>query len=268
MNLTIKTLHAITCCCILSLATACNGMFDDVYDDSKDESQPVDSQIYINASSWQNWYYISFDSLEQYRKAGDTEALRYHQTHFTAYPIPMTTTGERTATHPAEGTVGMYTYWYDVFGQGLSVNEFRAFTPTAAQAEPDHWDLAIHYNDVRTNGGAVLETNYTSIDDLPPSSADFSGTEFTPDEWSENIVWADQTEQLNKILGCQGIRINKVLSSWLKVEMKSLPPEFTLNNHVFIVRLANGRYAAVQLQNYLSSNGERCWLTINYRYPY
>lgn len=268
MKLTIKKLHAITCCCIISLATACNGMFDDVYDDSNDNNQLASSQIYINASSWQNWYYISFDSLEQYRKAGDTEALRYHQTHFTAYPIPMTATGERTTKHPAEGTVGMYTYWYDVFGQGLSVNEFRAFTPTAAQAEPDHWDLAIHYNDARTNGGAVLETNYTSIDDLPPSSADFSGTEFTPDEWSENIVWADQTEQLNKILGCQGIRINKVLSSWLKVEMKSLPPEFTHNNHVFIVRLANGRYAAVQLQNYLSSNGERCWLTINYRYPY
>lgn len=64
-------------------------------------------------------------------------------------------------------------------------------------------DLAIHYADARTNGGAVLKTSYTSIDDLPASSADFAGTEFTPDEWSEKDVWADQTEQLNKLLGCQ-----------------------------------------------------------------
>lgn len=268
MQLTKNKLHAIAGCSILLFATACNGMFDGVYDDPQTEPVNVESQIYMNASSWQNWYYISFDSLEQYRESGDTEALRYHQTHFTAYPIPMTATGERTTDHPAEGTTGMYTYWFDVFGQGLSVNEFRAFTPTAEQPAPEHWDLAIHYKDARTNGGAVLETNYTSLNDLPASSADFSGTTFTPDEWSENVVWADQTEQLNKILGCQGIRINKVLSSWLSVEMKSIPPTFTHNNHVFIIRLANGRHAAVQLANYLSANGERCWMTINYKYPY
>lgn len=260
--------HAIAGCCVIFLATACNGMFDDVYDDPQTDPATVESQIYINASSWQDWYYISFDSLEQYRASGDADALRYHQTHFTPYPIPMTATGGRTTEHPADGTTGIYTYWYDVFGQGLSVNEFRAFTPTAEQPEPEHWDLALHYDDARTNGGAVLETNYTSLDDLPPSSADFSGTEFTPDEWTENVVWADQSEQLSKILGCQGIRINTVLSSWLQVEMKSLPPAFTHNNHVFIIRLASGRHAAVQLENYLSPSGERCWLTINYKYPY
>ncbi len=260
--------HAIAGCCVILLATACNGMFDGVYDDPQDEPATTDSQIYIDASSWQNWYYVSFDSLEQLRVSGDMTGLRRAQTHFTAYPIPMAATGERTATHPAQGSTGIYTYWFDVFGQGLSVNEFRAFTPTAAQPEPEHWDIAIHYDDVRTNGGAALETNYTSMDDLPPSSADFSGTVFTPDEWTENIVWADQAEQLNKILGCQGIYINKVLSSWLEVEMKSLPPEYTHNNHVFIVRLANGSHVALQLQNYLSASGERCWLTINYKYPY
>lgn len=260
-------LHLVAGCCVLVIATACNGMFGGVYDDPQ-EVTATGSQLYIDASSWQNWYYVSFDSLEMLRESGDAEALRRAQTHFTAWPIPMAATGSRTEAHPATGTTGIYTYWYDVFGQGLSVNEFRAFTPTAAQPEPEHWDIAVHYNDVRTNGGAVLETNYTSMDDLPASSADFSGTEFTPDEWTENVVWADQTEQLNKILGCQGIYINKVLSSWLKVEMRSLPPEFTHNSHVFIIRLASGRYAAVQLQNYMNADGDKCWLTINYKYPY
>ena len=251
------------------IAVSCNGLFSSVYDDADDnKTETTESQIIMDASSWQNWYYISFDSLEALREQGDMAKLKYAQTHFTPYPIPVTPTGDKTASHPAQGTTGLYTYWYDIFGQGLSKNEFRAFAPTATQAEPDHWDLAIQYTEARTNGGAVLKTSYTSIDDLPASSADFSGTEFTPDEWSESDVWADQTEQLNKILGCQGININKVLSSWLQVEMKSLPPLFTLDSHVFLIRLKSGRYAAVQLKNYMDANGDKGILTINYKYPY
>lgn len=251
------------------IAVSCNGLFSSVYDDADDnKTETTESQIIMDASSWQNWYYISFDSLEALREQGDMAKLKYAQTHFTPYPIPLTPTGEKTTSHPAQGTTGLYTYWYDIFGEGLSKNEFRAFAPTATQAEPDHWDLAIHYADARTNGGAVLKTSYTSIDDLPASSADFSGTVFAPDEWSESDVWADQTEQLNKILGCQGININKVLSSWLQVEMKSLPPLFTLDSHVFLIRLKSGRYAAVQLKNYMDANGDKGILTINYKYPY
>ena len=256
--------------CFFLIAVSCNGLFSSVYDDADDngKTDATESQISMDASSWQNWYYISFDSLEALREQGDMAKLKYAQSHFTPYPIPMTPTGEKTASHPTQGTTGLYTYWYDIFGQGLSKNEFKAFTPTAPQAEPDHWDLAIHYADARTNGGAVLKTSYTSIDDLPTSSADFAGTEFTPDEWSESDVWADQTEQLNKLLGCQGIKINKVLSSWLQVEMKSLPPLFTLDSHVFLIKLKTGRYAAVQLQNYMNANGDKGFLTINYKYPY
>ncbi|HCC87813.1 MAG TPA: hypothetical protein DEQ17_06325 [Prevotella sp.] len=252
------------------VAASCNGLLSSVYDDADDsgKTEVAESQISMDASSWQNWYYISFDSLETLREQGDMERLKYAQSHFAPYPIPMAPTGDKTTSHPAQGTTGLYTYWYDIFGQGLSKNEFRAFTPTASQQEPEQWDIAIHYADARTNGGAVLKTSYTNIDDLPASSADFSGAEFTPDEWSESDVWADQTEQLNKLLGCQGIKINKVLSSWLQVEMKSLPPLFTLDSHVFLVKLKSGRYAAVQLRNYMDANGDKGHLTINYKYPY
>jgi len=46
------------------------------------------------------------------------------------------------------------------------------------------------------------------------------------------------------------------------------PPNFKLNNHVFIVRFNDGTYAAVQLENYQSPAGVKCNLTINYKYPY
>jgi hypothetical protein len=256
--------------CLLMLMASCEGLFSSVYDEADSSTQTSDSQLYIDASSKTAWYYISFDSLEMLRQQGDAAKLQYAQTHFTPYPVPMTATGDtiKSPNKPDTCGTGIYTYWYDIFGKGLSVNKFSSFIPTASQPEPENWDIGIHYVNARTNGGSVLETSYTSIDDLPASSADFSGLTFTPDEWTENVVWADWDLVLTKYMGCQGIKINKVLSSWIDVELVTPPPVFTLNNHVFIVRLKNGKYAAVQLQNYMSSNGTKGCLTINYKYPY
>lgn len=255
--------------CLLFMAS-CEGLFSSVYDEADSNTQVSSSQLYIDASSKTAWYYISFDSLEMLQQQGDEEKLKYAQTHFTPYPVPMTATGNtiKSPNKPDTCATGIYTYWYDIFGKGLSVNKFSSFIPTDPQPEPQNWDIAIHYVNARTNGGAVLKTNYTSFDDLPASSADFSGLTFTPDEWQENIVWADWNQVLNKYMGCQGIKINKVLSSWIDVELVTPPPVFTLHSNVYIIRLKNGRYAAVQLQNYMNQYGVKGVLTINYKYPY
>ena len=142
-------------------------------------------------------------------------------------------------------------YWFDVFGEGIKKNTFSYYTPTEGQEEPKEWTLAVHRNNVRTNGGAVLETSYTSMDELPESSEAFRNMNFQEDEWSENLVWDSQ-----------------VLSSWLSMKIPPMPPAFSMNNHVFILRLKDGTYAALQLENYLSQEGKKCFLTINYKYPY
>ena len=86
---------------------------------------------------------------------------------------PMTATGEKDeseAGHEAatQGRkAGQYMYWFDVFGEGIKKNTFSYYTPTEGQGEPEEWTLAVHRNNVRTNGGAVLETSYTSMDELP-----------------------------------------------------------------------------------------------------
>ena len=134
--------------------------------------------------------------------------------------------------------------------------------------EPAHWSIAVHRNNVRTNNAAVIETSYTSIDQLPEQSADFSGSDMKADEWDDADVWVDQTQMIQGIVGCQGIKINKVLSSWLTISLPPIPPAFTSNSHVFLIRFSNGKYAAVQLENYMNAAGTKCWLTINYRYPY
>ena len=89
-----------------------------------------------------------------------------------------------------------------------------------------------------------------------------------PDEWTQNEVWVDQSKMLQSLIGCQGIKINRVLSSWLRLDIPPMPPAFSIDTHVFLIRFANAKVAAVQLQNYMSADGTKCWLTINYKYPY
>lgn len=251
---------------ILLMTAACDGVLDGIYDDDTTGQVTTNgNQLVIDASSWTDWYYVSFDSLQQYVEKGDEEGLRYAQTHFTSYAIPLDSTG--TVINPNQNT-GIYTYWFDVFGKGMDNNALRWFRTTGKQPEPKEWDLAFHRQNVRTNGATVLETNYTSLDQLPENSSSFTGVDFTPDTWSEKDVWADETKMLLSLIGCQGITINKPLSSMLQVNIPPMPPTYGINNHVFLIKLKNGNMAAIQLVNYMNSAGQSCHLTLNYKYPY
>ena len=146
------------------MLTSCNGIFDDIYDQPK-EIVPAKGQLLIDATSWTDWYYVDLNLLQRLTEAEDEEALMKAQTEFAAYPIPMTATGEKDeseAGHEAatQGRkAGQYMYWFDVFGEGIKKNTFSYYTPTEGQEEPEEWTLAVHRNNVRTNGGAVLETS-------------------------------------------------------------------------------------------------------------
>lgn len=246
--------------CALSL-TACNGILSDIYDEPQNEVIAAKGQIVVDATSWADWYYIDLKQLHNLTETGDETALQKAQTEHEAWPIPMTLSGE------SDGRSGQYLYWFDVLGAGIDHNEKRGFTPCDAQPEPEEWSFAIHRNNVRTNGGAVLKTQYTSMNELPESSDAFKNMTFTADEWSENVVWDSQEQMLIGLVPSQGINVNEVLSSWLTFKF-NIPPDYIPDSHVFILRLADGTCAALQLVNYLSPTGKKCWLTINYRYPY
>lgn len=255
-------LYILTLCFLNMMATSCEGILSGIYDEPDDSNvTTVRGQLYVNATSWRDWYYIDFDSLQALAAADDSVGLQRAQTTFTAYPIP---------TEETEGSdsAGIYTYWFDVWNRGLAVNELREYKHTARQPEPEHWSIAVHRQEARTNGGAVLKTQYASMSELPETSEPFHNMDFTADEWSENDVWVDQSRMLTSLIGCQGIKINRVLSSWLTVNIPPIPPTYSTDSHVYIIRFSNGKYAAVQLENYLNSEGVKCWLTINYKYPY
>ena len=247
--------------CCLSLAVSCDGVFGGIYDEDKDSSTEVKAgQLYINATSWNDWYYIDLDSLEELIDKGDAAALQQAQTNFTPWPIPQTEDKEA-----MRDSSGMYTYWFDIFGKGMSNYERRGYKPTAPQPEPEHWTFAVHRDNVRTNGGSAYETEYTSMDEVPEEAEAFADKTFTPDTWSERDVWVDRAEMLNCIMGNQGIRINQVLSSWLAFNIPPIPPTYALNSHVMILRTKDGEYFALQLQDYMNSQGTTCWLRINYK---
>lgn len=232
---------------VLTALTACRDVLGGLYDDEADAARG--SELQVDASSWTDWYYV--------------DLTLPHPAFSEAYPIPTTKTGDDTGTGSA-----IVSYWYDVFGQGLSVHERRDAYATAPQAEPSRWTLAVHRNNVRTNGGAVCQTHYTSLSQLPPTSEAFADSLFVADAVSEHEVWTVQDRMLEGVIGNQRIAINPVLSGWLRLDIPPMPPRFTLDPHVFILRLADGTHAALRLQNYMNSAGRKCYLTIDYRYPY
>lgn len=247
---------------LLTGLPSCSGIFDGIYDEAPKEQPATRSgQLYIDASDWHTWHYID---LTEVNDSVSADATFNPSSLWSHYDIPLT---ESEAVRPGANGSGIYTYWYDVFGSGISKREHRNHYPTVPQPEPEEWTLAVHRNNVRTNSGAVARTDYRSFAELPSGTDWTYSLDFVADEWNETDVWAIQDRMLLGLIGNQGIEINNVLSSWLSVEMPPMPPAFTHNDNIYILRLADGTMAAIQLADYQSATGTKCCLTINYVYP-
>ena len=120
----------------LLLLASCEGLFDDIYDAPLEEEGAGKEQLYIDASSWTEWHYIDFEAIAD---SLQSNSLYNPSSAVVTYAIP-------TEAIESEGKSGIYTYWYDVFGAGISNHEFRSFTPTKRQEEPVAWSIAIHRN--------------------------------------------------------------------------------------------------------------------------
>lgn len=246
------------------ILSGCEGIFNGVYDEPASETRSTtDGHLYIDASNWKEWHYIDLKAVaERVSENRDFNTSTLWET----MEIPTSEPSDESV-EKGNGSSGIYTYWYDVFGQGVSYLKYLSFQPTESQPEPERWTFAVHRNNVRTNGCMAVETDFTSISQLPEGTDWVSNLVFTPDEWNQTEVWTVQDKMLNGIIGNQGIYINNVLSSWLKMVIPPMPPVFEINRHVFILKLPDGTYAALQLEDYMNSSGTRCCLSINYKYP-
>ena len=242
---------------LIVLLSACNGVMDGIYDEAP---QAAEGEIYVDATSWTEWHYIKF-TVQEVQGVQGVQGVPTSNLNPQTCDIPTTPTAE----FDADGT-GIYNYWYDVFGEGISKREFRSSYPTERQPEPDDWDIAVHRNNVRTNGGAVYQTSLTDINSVASAQV-YSAMPFVEDEWNETDVWTVNSQMLSGVVGNQRIKINTELSKWLTMEIPPMPPTFVYNGNVFIVRLKDGTYAALRLKNYKTTDGRNCGLTIEYRYP-
>lgn len=132
--------------------------------------------------------------------------------------------------------------------------------------EPEEWDLAFHRWDVRTNGGAALETEYTSLDDLEASGEIPSG-DYVEDEWYE-YVSVDMSGMMSGEIGYMACYVNHELGKYMDVDTSGMPPSYTPSGKVYMVRFSDGTYMALIVSNYLNSSGVKGYLTIDYIYPY
>lgn len=261
----ISPLLALSIIMLICSLASCEGAFDWVYDKAPAQERlaPVQDQIYLDASDWKTWYYFDLPSAAASIK---TDSLHDASQDIVAMSIPLEATGETETERGDHQHSGQYLYYFDVFNEGITNNHFVSYTPTASQPSPESWTIAIHRNNVRTNGCAAYETVHTDINQ--PTHADAEAiTRWQEDQWSEKEVWDDQSTMLSSHVPSQGIKINPVLSSWLQINIPPMPPTYMHNNHVMLLRLPDGTYGALQLTDYLSPTNKKCCLTIKYKYP-
>lgn len=238
----------------LLLPVSCDGLFEDIYDTPPvDESfkegfrpsegpgaSPSRFTLMLQATEYDEWIYVDLHKRTLERK-----------------PIPTTLTGEW------DGRSG-WTY-----------NEVRGtqFTPfktvrTDAQEDVEHWDFAVHHFDVKTNDGEVLETAYSSLNELPASSRDFSNETFVKDVWSTTNAIVDLKEMMGFRVGYQNSMINLPLTGWAVMDFSNPPPVYSSSDKVYILRMKDGSCAALRLLSYMSEAGTKGFLTVDVIYPY
>ena len=130
----------------------------------------------------------------------------------------------------------------------------------------------IHRYDIKTNSGAAYRTSYTSLEEL--TSALNKGTfpmpdtsEFTTDEPGKISIDMSQMMEGNIIYA--DAETNKVLAQWLNVDTSSMPPTYTMDNHVYLVRTSNGKMAAIQFTGYSNPylSNTKGYISLKYAYP-
>lgn len=137
---------------------------------------------------------------------------------------------------------------------------------------PIAWDMAIHRYDVKTNGGSVLETNYTSLETLKedieagvfvrPMPATY-----TPDE-PDSII-TDLSRMMEGIVQYEKTDKNIEMGKWLNVNLRDMPPIYTPSNKVYLLRMKDNTVAAVHFTGFTNPNkyNIKGYISFEYLYP-
>lgn len=154
-----------------------------------------------------------------------------------------------------------YTEWHYI-----DLHDKQATTTAVGAEAPEQWDFAIHRYDAKTNGGAVMESATTDFGSLPAISS-MPEEAFTADEWTTDKITVDMSQMMNGIILYAEDWYNPVLSKWLRVDTSTMPPIYTLSGKVYLLRLADGTFAALRLTNFMNDGAIKGYMTVDYLYP-
>ena len=130
--------------------------------------------------------------------------------------------------------------------------------------EPEEWDIAIHRFQAKTNGGAAIETSYSTIDEFLASGTLPTG-EYSEDEWSDQTIIVDLSGMMSGNIKYCPSYVNNVLTSW--ISSSGMPPVYTTSDKVYVVRLKDNTFLALRLESYMDNSGTKGYMTYSYAYP-
>ncbi len=118
---------------------------------------------------------------------------------------------------------------------------------------PSDWTIALHRYDIKTNSGSAYRTSYTSLDEVKTAAQKGTfpmpdASEFTQDEPSKITI--DMSHMMEGYIDYADANINKVLGKWLNVDTSSMPPSYTMDDNVYLVRTSGGDVYAIQFTGY------------------
>lgn len=126
---------------------------------------------------------------------------------------------------------------------------------------PVEWDIALHRENVKTNQGAALKSDAVSLSAL----SELPTGEFVSDVMTDSTLIVDLSQMMQGILIYQKSEINPVLNAWVKYS--GMPPVYTLNDNVYVVRNKEGRYAKIKFSSYKNAEDKTGFATLSYIYP-
>lgn len=129
---------------------------------------------------------------------------------------------------------------------------------------PKYWSLAVHRYDTKTNNGQVMETIYDSFANLLSANC-LPDADFVPDRQGRVVV--DKSGMMEGKMLYTSTFVNTELNKWLAMDKSVMPPLYTLSNRVYLLKLNDGRLAALKFINFMDSANKKGFITIDYMFP-
>ena len=236
---------------VMSL-TACHGIFNDIYDDAPADTDFSEGYhpglradhcvLMLDATNYQEWIYLNLNDLTIERR-----------------DIPTPIYSELQTTDNINGdSHNPGVSYYLVEGTKYTLLSYQ---PSPPQTDPEHWDIAIHHFDVRTNGGCVAQVAESDI--FKAADIDFLNLDYTADEPTTHQVIVDLKEMMGFKIGFQNIPVNMVFTTWATMDFSTPPPTYATSGDTYFLRTADGRHFAIRMRDYISPRGTKGYLTID-----